>query len=127
VGQRPDEDFGIPAEARIPDPPEGADYAAVGALSRDGVLVAHVLVTVRTWTTRGRGMPTRIGQMPDVLMVRVGDRHDLPEFDDGILAENGGDDYALLRSGRLRWSGVVYDIDWIPWPDSKPIFERHFA
>lgn len=65
--------------------------------------------------------------MPDVLMVRVGDRQDLPEFDDGILAEDGGDDYALLRSGRLRWCGVVYDIDWIPWPDSEPIFEQHFA
>jgi hypothetical protein len=124
------EDFGIPASARVSHPhlPTGADYAAVGALSRAGVLDAYVLITVRAWTERGRGVPKRTRQLPDVLMVKVGAATDLPEHDDGILVEeDGDDDYALLRAGQLRWSGMIFQLRWIPWPESQPILERYFA
>ena len=122
------DDFGIPEDAYVPSPPEGAEYAAVCSLSSQDELVGYALITVRIWTHRERGRPQESRPIPEALIEWVTGDHPT-SFEDGILIEEAqeSDGAPSLVEGKLLWRGVMYDVAWLPWPLAQPIFKKYFA
>lgn len=119
-------DFGIPDYALIPLPPSGAEAAAVGELHDGVALVGYMLIAVRIWTQKGRGVPTVTRALPDVLIEWTDGRE--PPFEDAILVEeNGARMHSMLRERKMVSGTRTYDVVWRPWTEMQPIYDEYFA